>query len=614
MCSTTPRTTPGTTAGTTPVTMPRRPGAASRARTVTGVLSAAALFTVVGCATIPGSSTPEVVSSYAASPSLDNVPTPQQGQAPDLLLRSFFSASAHPLNNHQAAREFLTPDAAEQWQDATGTLVLDRIDLNANGAASDNRMSYTVRGTVTGTLGTGGTYQPGYRSYENTIDLVLVDGNWRIDSLPSGVIMDRNDFTGTYQPRDVYFLDPTRHYLVPDRRWTYSRQENIGSSLVSLLAAGPRDSLAGGVVSALPDGVTVQARSESDGSFTVDLSGLASTSADDLRALSAQIIWTLAGSDVRGPYRILADGAPVSTGDTGTRASWTVDDVREFDPQALPAQPLRALRDGALVEVGETDATSVGGWTASGQLESAGYSSEGLVAAVAGHGDEERQLLVGDPASTPRTVHTADQLSRPSWTADGQTLYAVADGTKVLRWAKAASGGMTETTVDSGTLDSLGLDDPTVSEFTVSRDGTRAALIVNGRLYVSVLENTGGESDSSGPRLGTPVPVAPNLGDTTVSVGWRPDGGLLVGTRANDTPVWVVTADGSQQTQLTSRNVTAPVVAVASTGVTEYILDGRALLQIGYGAEGSGETDTSDDFWREVPALQGARAVPVTVR
>ena len=35
-------------------------------------------------ATIPGSSTPEVISSYAASPSLDNVPTPQPGQAPDL--------------------------------------------------------------------------------------------------------------------------------------------------------------------------------------------------------------------------------------------------------------------------------------------------------------------------------------------------------------------------------------------------------------------------------------------------------------------------------------------------------------------------------------------------
>ncbi|AGP31386.1 LpqB family beta-propeller domain-containing protein [Corynebacterium terpenotabidum] len=583
------------------------------------VLTVAALAGTAGCATIPGSSTPEVISSYAASPSLDNVPTPQPGQAPDLLLRSFFSASAHPLNNHQAAREFLSPEEADQWQDATGTLILDRIDLNAEGAASDNRMTYTVRGTVIGTLGTGGAFQASYRSYEDTIDLVLVDGEWRIDSLPSGVIMDRSDFTSTYQPRDVYFLDPTWQFLVPDRRWTYSRQENVGTSLISLLAAGPRDTLTNGVESAFPEGVVAQARTGTDGEFTVDLSGLSAVSSEDMEALAAQIIWTLADSDVRGPYHILADGVPIATADAGQLDTWSVDDAQDFNPHTVPDQPLRALRDGALVEVDDT-AQTLPGWTGSGELESAAYAADGTVAAVSGQGDDERRMLVGDIGGTAVTVHTADQLSRPSWTADSQNLYAVADGTQVLRWVRAATGGMTETTVDFRTLDVLDLDDPTISEFTVSRDGTRAAMIINGRLYVSVLENTaglqssdGGE-DSAGPRLGTPVAVAPNLGDTAVSVGWRPDGALLVGTRANDTPVWVVSVDGSEQTQLTSRNVTAPVVAVASTDSNDYILDGRALLQIDSAATGSGTTDTSDNFWREVPALQGARAVPVTVR
>lgn len=585
-----------------------------RLHTGLAVFSAAVLGTVAGCATIPGSSSPEVVSSYAASSSIDNVPTPQPGQAPDLLLRSFFSASAHPLNNHQAAREFLTADAAEHWQDATGTLVLDRIDLNADGAAADNRMSYTVRGTVTGTLGTGGAFQVGSRPYEETIDLVIVDGNWRINSLPSGVIMDRNDFTATYQPRNIFFLDPTRRFLVPDRRWTYSRQENVGTSLVSLLAAGPREGLRSAVVSALPEGVVVQARAEQDGQFTVDLSGLASMPADELRALAAQIIWTLAGSDVRGPYRILADGTPLSEEDTGASGSWSVDDVRNFDPDDLPDQPLRALRDGALVEVGQNDATVINGWTSSGQLESATLSSSGTVAAVSGRGDEGRSLLVGTPDEPPVTAHTAGSMSRPSWTGDGLTLYSVADGDRVLRWSRAASGGMVESPVDSQVLDGLDLVSPVVSEFSVSRDGTRAAMIVNGRLFVSVLENTGGTQSGSGPRMATPVQIAPTLGDTAVSVGWRPDGSLLVGTRSNDTPVWVISVDGSEQVQLTSRNVTAPVVAVASTASTEYILDGRALLQIGSGAVGIRNPDTSDDFWREVPALQGARAVPVTVR
>jgi hypothetical protein len=604
-------------------------------RTAGALLTVAALASVTGCATIPGSSSPEVISSYAASPSLDNVPVPQPGQAPDLLLRSFFSASAHPLNNHQAAREFLTSDAADSWQDATGTLILSRIDLNADGAASGNRMSYTVRGTVTGSLGTGGAFKAGYRSYEDTIDMVLVDGDWRIDRLPSGVIMDRNDFTSAYQARDIYFLDPTRRFLVPDRRWTYSRQENIGSSLVSLLAAGPRDSLADGVVSSLSSDLVVQAREGESGGFTVDLQGLSAMDAEGVRTLAAQIIWTLADSDVRGPYRILADGVPVGNGQPGAGDTWSIDSARDFDPHAVPDESLRALRDGALVDVTDDGATTVDGWTASGELESAAYSSDGSVAAVTGHGDDPRSLKVGDPAGSPVTVNTSDQISRPTWTSDGQWLYAVTDGEQVRRWSRAASGRMSEATVDFPSLNSLGLDNPTISEFSVSRDGTRAAMIINGRLFVSVLESTAGTADtdgtdgtddpsaspassassaSSGVRLGTPVQVATNLGDTAVSVGWRPDGELLVGTRANDTPVWVVAVDGSTQTQLTSRNVTAPVVAVASTGTTEYILDGRALLEIGYGAGTSGNTDTSSDFWREVPALQGARAVPVTVR
>lgn len=429
--------------------------------------------------------------------------------------------------------------------------------------------------------------------------------------------MDRTDFTSAYQQREVYFLDPSMRYLVPDLRWTYKRQDNVGMSLMSLLAAGPRESLSSGVVSAMPPDVVVQARPQQDGDFTVDLSGLSRTSAEELRALVAQLVWTLADSEVRGPYRILSDGVPLSVqagesaGDAEDR--WTIDDVLDFDPRAVPDEPLRALRDGVLVEVADNGAVVSDGWTATGQLESVACAADGTVAAVVGHGDEQRRLAVGEVGGTPVTVRSADQISRPSWTSDGQMLYAVADGTRVKRWSKVASGGMTETAVDSRVIDELGFEEPSISELSVSRDGTRVALIINGRLYISVLETVGATGELSGPRLGTPVPVAPGLGDTAVSVGWRPDGTLLVGTRASAAPVWVVSVDGSIQNQLTSRNVTAPVVAVASTEATEYILDGRALLQLGHGPAGLGETDTADDFWREVPALQGARAVPVTV-
>ncbi|MEY8567412.1 LpqB family beta-propeller domain-containing protein [Corynebacteriaceae bacterium 7-707] len=560
---------------------------------------------LIACTTLPGESTPEAVSSYVSAPDVGNLPTPSEGQPPDLLLRDFYLASTSQANNRQAAKEFLTKKAAGDWQDSVSTLILDRLDLNATGGASGDEVTYVVRGTVVGRLGTGGVYQTENSPYEEEVTLSRGSDGWRITDLPDGVILDRSDFVGSYQAHDLYFLDPTKRFLVPDRRWIYNRQDNIGFSLVSLLAGGPRNQLQDAVETEFPTGNGVQAAVEDDGTFTVDISGIADLPVDDREVLAAQLVWTLAASDVRGPYRILADGTSVT--DDG-REDWTLADVADFDPQAGNDEPLRALRDGALVEVEGSSGVVMSGWTASGQLESAASAgpygeARGRVAAVSGRGDGERSLLVGDVGGDPVTALTARSLSRPSWSGDGQNLYVVADGRRVHRLESAGSGvQMDESTVDTSALDSLDISDPRISVFTVSRDGTRAAMLINGRLFISALQHggDGGESVS----LGTPMEVGQRVGDTALSVDWRDDGTLLVGTRANDAPVWVVTADGSEATQLSSRNITAPVVAVGSAGSVQYILDSRAMLQLDV-------QDSEARFWREVPALQGARAVPI---
>ncbi|WP_291479073.1 LpqB family beta-propeller domain-containing protein, partial [Corynebacterium sp.] len=554
---------------------------------------------LIACTTLPGESTPEAVSSYVSAPDVGNLPTPSEGQPPDLLLRDFYLASTSQANNRQAAKEFLTKKAAGDWQDSVSTLILDRLDLNATGGASGDEVTYVVRGTVVGRLGTGGVYQTENSPYEEEVTLSRGSDGWRITDLPDGVILDRSDFVGSYQAHDLYFLDPTKRFLVPDRRWIYNRQDNIGFSLVSLLAGGPRNQLQDAVETEFPTGNGVQAAVEGDGTFTVDISGIADLPVDDREVLAAQLVWTLAASDVRGPYRILADGTSVT--DDG-REDWTLADVADFDPQAGNDEPLRALRDGALVEVEGSSGVVMSGWTASGQLESAASAgpygeARGRVAAVSGRGDGERSLLVGDVGGDPVTALTARSLSRPSWSGDGQNLYVVADGRRVHRLESAGSGvQMDESTVDTSALDSLDISDPRISVFTVSRDGTRAAMLINGRLFISALQHggDGGESVS----LGTPMEVGQRVGDTALSVDWRDDGTLLVGTRANDAPVWVVTADGSEATQLSSRNITAPVVAVGSAGSVQYILDSRAMLQLDV-------QDSEARFWREVPALQG---------
>lgn len=580
-------------------------------RRVDGVRQVGALLTaatvaggLIACTTLPGESTPEVVSSYVSAPESGNLPTPSEGQPPDLLLRDFYLAATQQGSNRQAAREFLTDETADEWQDGDATLILDRLDLNATGGVSGDEVTYVVRGTVVGRLGTGGVYQPENTPYEEEVTLEQGDDGWRITDLPEGVVLDRSDFVSAYQASDLYFLDSTKRYLVPDRRWIYSGQDNIGFSLVSLLAGGPRNLLQNGADTAFPSDNGTQATIDEDGTFTVDLTGVADLSVDDREVLAAQLVWTLAMSDVRGPYRILAEGTPIT--DEG-REDWTLEDVADFDPQSSPDVPLQALRDGALVEVDGDAATTVPGWTASGDIESAAAAgADGRIAAVSGRGEDERSLLVGDVDDEPDTALSARSLSRPSWTGDSQNLYVVADGREVHRLERTGEAtAMDESTVDTESLDDLDIDDPRISVFTVSRDGARAAMLINGRLFVSVLQRSGNDGDEV--TLGTPMEIGQRVGDTALSVDWREDGTLLVGTRANDAPVWVVTVDGSEATQLSSRNITAPVVAVGSSGPVQYILDSRALLQLDIG-------DTEARFWREVPALQGERAVPILTK
>ena len=65
---------------------------------------------------------------------------------------------------------------ASQWDNQSNTLILDRIDLNANAGATADRISYIVRGTVVGNMSTGGVYAPENGDYEASIELRKING------------------------------------------------------------------------------------------------------------------------------------------------------------------------------------------------------------------------------------------------------------------------------------------------------------------------------------------------------------------------------------------------------------------------------------------------------
>lgn len=576
----------------------RRLRLAGRAVTATATVSAL-VAALAACTTLPGETPPQAVSSYAPVPDGENLPGPDDKGAPDLMLRDFYIASTHPGNDRQAAKEFLTSSAEDDWEDTQSTRILDRLDISPVGAADSGTRKYLVRGTVVGQLGTRGVYQPENTPYQEEVTLKQKsDGGWRIDDLPDGVVLDRSDFQGSYEARDLYFLDPTKKYLVPDRRWVYSHQENVGFSLVSLLGGGPRGPMEKAVEPSFPEGDGVQTSVDEDGTFTVDLTGIADQSVEDRKALAAQIVWTLADSDVRGPYRILADGAAIA--DDG-REEWTIEDVADYDPSPDSAGLTQAVRDGSVLNVDDDSAEPVSGWASSNVAWANTSDRTGRIAAVMNKDDDSQELLVGKPDEDPVTLTEAQNLTTPSWSADGRSLYVVADGLRVLKFNVDGDGPeMEETRVEASSLDGLDTGDGRISVFNVSRDGTRAVVLINRRTFVVPILR------DSTLRLGQPTEVGHRLGGTAQHADWRDDGSLIIGADDQEAPVWTVTSDGSEAVQLSSRNLTG-VARVASAGSKLYVLDESSVWQLD-------QEDSETKFWREVPALQGTRAIPIVPR
>ncbi|MBF4553034.1 MtrAB system accessory lipoprotein LpqB [Corynebacterium suicordis] len=564
---------------------------------VTAAVSSATLL--AGCTTLPGESSPGVVSSYSNTPAMKEVPEPTPDNPSDLMLRDFFSASAHPLSNHEAARKFLTADANKNWQAKNELFILDNMEIASEGVSGEDKITYKVRGNLIGSVGVGGTYTPLFTGYETTYDLQRENGQWRVSNLPGAVIVDRADFTTAYQPRTIYFSDLAGQTLVPDRRWIYTQQQSLGASLVSLFVEGPREGLSGAVRSLLPDNATAQTHDLDGRGISVEFAGITGLKPAERELLAAQVVWMLAAAEVRGPYRIMADGVPLSE---SVGENWGVDDVSRFDPRAEAQTPLRAIIDGNVVNLSDdSGAEPINGWINAQYNESASYAPRGdLFALVTGRGDERRTLLMGEANGSPHKALDANTLTRPAWSANAESLYVVADGRQLVRMDLRPDNSAERVDVNMDEVKELEDDSARISVFRVSRDGARAVLLINGSVYIAVLK----VNEDGRPALGPLAQVGHQIGDTAISADWAPEGGLLVGTRAPDSPLWSVAVDGSSASSIPARNLSAPVVAVAANSTHMYATDARALMQL--------DNSTSDmDFWREVPPVRGQRAAPI---
>ena len=574
---------------------------------------AVAVFTIAGCAGVPSSSAPQAIGTVER-PAPPSLPTPTPGMEPDVLLREFLKATADPANRHLAARQFLTESASRSWDDAGSALLIDRVVFTET--RRPDIVTVSMQADILGSLSELGVFETaeGALPDPGPIELVKTPGGWRIDRLPNGVFLDWQQFQQTYKRNTLYFTDPTGNTVVPDPRYVaVSDSDQLATELMSKLIAGPRPEMARTVRNLLAAPLRLRGPvTRADGSKTgvgrgyggarIELENLSTTDPHTRQLLAAQIIWTLSRAGVNGPYVINVDGAAL---DDRFAEGWNTADVAASDPGAADGAGagLHALVGGSLVSLDGQRAPRVPGPfgqmpdQVSAALSRSGQEVASVMVLRPGAPDMASSLWIGPIGGAAGQALDGRTLTRPSWSLD-DAIWIVVDGVNVVRVLQDASGQPARIPVDSTAL--AAKFPGAITELQLSRDGTRAAMVIDGRVILAGVEQTPG----GGYALTYPRRLGFGLGDTAVSLSWRTGDDIVVTRTDGVHPVSYVNLDGVNSDG-PSGNLAGPVTVVAANPSTVYVADRRGVLQL------SGSAADDDLTWAEVRPLMVAGALPV---
>ncbi|SFK48938.1 Lipoprotein LpqB beta-propeller domain-containing protein [Amycolatopsis sacchari] len=576
-------------------------------RTFRRLLAAlAGVVLVAGCATVPEESQPVAVQQQElgeiANP---DVQQPARDLDPLTVARDFVRASAQPVSNNAAARMYLDDGAAKAWQpgkvmnvidDQFNTVYATGVDLPAN----PNERVVVVRGTNLGMLGGDSSFIPSKSPYElRLLVRKQSDGQWRVTNPPANIVVPYSDFTANYVRVPVYFFAQDSNTIVPDLRYVAGKpQLGLPARVVSLLLSGPSDQLVGAVRTPLPEDANIEGNVTvtPDGALMVPLTGVADQTPEVKKLIAAQIVLSLQAVTTNR-VRLLSDGNALVDG----HEDWLPSDVPSYTSMASPGADLpglmtvngriRSLADGALIQ----GPAGQGAY----QVVSAAQSIDGRQLAIVDNADGRQQLRIGSFGSSAQLVNLfGGTLTRPTWrptaTADGTAgeVWTVVDGSAVVRVLRTSDGGWTGQAVNAEEVLGVG----PISVLRLSRDGARAAIVVNGQLLVASVVRTQDSVTLRSPRIlqtGTLTGV--------VDVDWLSQDSLVAATTMPSQPVVKVPIDGLRLDTFNSSNLTPPVYAITAA-------PGRPIVV----ADAGGLWTASDvgEVWRPHQSSLGARAAP----
>ncbi|GAA1509181.1 LpqB family beta-propeller domain-containing protein [Nocardioides humi] len=542
-------------------------------RRIIGCLVAA--LALSGCVALPTSG-PVVQSSGTdrsdtrRASDIDARP-PVAGASRTEVVAGFLDAmTAWPVQT-SVAKQYLTDQAAVGWDPEQETVIYsDSLPVRESGG------TVSVQLTAADRLDAVGAWQGAMAADELTLDfrVTVEDGEYRIVDPPDALVVPASWFRQRYRQVSLYYFDPVGQILVPEPVFV-PEGDQLATSLVSGLLAGPPTLARGVVHSFLPPGLSVglSVPVSEAGIADIALVGEAQTiRPEQAELMLAQLAWTLRQDPTVTALRVSIDGTELPL--PGGASQYSVDAAAAFGPAGPGSgRLLYGISQGRLV-TGSADDDLVPVTGAFGE-EGAGLGAVAVrpdnerVAAVDLDGSRVRLATVrrSEAQPAPRTLLEEGQYARPSW-----------DNAERLWVLERRSGGAVVWLVEGDrparTVRVPGITGTRARALIVSRDGTRLIGVVRtaaGDTLVGARVMIGGRGQVL--RVRRPLVVRAPEGSSIADLTWTSPIriGLLTATAPGKLyEVDVVAADGATVgVDVLSTIVTGKVLGLAGSPVQD---------------------------------------------
>ncbi|WP_345238676.1 LpqB family beta-propeller domain-containing protein, partial [Saccharopolyspora hordei] len=445
---------------------------------------------------------------------------------------------------------------------------VDTIPRPPPEALPDGVQMVTLQADRVGRLLPDASFRPEVGEYETTMRVERQpDGKWRIATPPPEIVVSRDAFSSVYRSVPIYFLDHDSTGVVPDLRYVAAQPAStLPRRVIDLLTAGPSEGLRSALHTAIPPGVhprTNTSEATGDGALEVNLSNLGTVSEETRWLIAAQVVFTLQKvSNAR--VRLQEEGMPLLSDTQDLRPT----DLTTYEIDNMPRPDLGGLAviDERLKRL-DSRADPVPGPAGSGeyQVVRAGQSPDGRwIAAVTRRAPDEVALRVGPYGDALAELGPVGSfMSKPTWRGNSE-VWTVVGGREVVR-ARHGSDGWTVQKIDAAPF----TGGRPITDLRLSRDGTRVAAVVDGRLVVGAVSDRDG-----GVVLERPILLPAPQQAQVLGLEWRDKETLAVITDSNSSPVYDVTVDGFRWRPYTSANLGQPMKSITvGPGPTVIVAD-----------------------------------------